>query len=166
MLQLFARKNALPRTLPVLAALGDDEAVRARLEESGERDEALAVLARLAILDEDNAEAAELRAKIEAEGASDLDKIERSIIEGVAALEADKLEVVLEVDGLTKRFGGITAVEDVSFTLQAGRILGLIGPNGAGKTTIFDLLSGLLPLDNGRIHLRNWSRSAAARSSS
>ncbi|MDQ3756863.1 MAG: ATP-binding cassette domain-containing protein [Actinomycetota bacterium] len=59
--------------------------------------------------------------------------------------------VVLEVAGLTKRFGGITAVDDVSFTLREGEILGLIGPNGAGKTTIFDLISGHLPLDEGRI---------------
>ena len=60
-------------------------------------------------------------------------------------------EPVLEVIGLTKRFGGITAVDDVSFTLDPGEILGLIGPNGAGKTTIFDLISGLLPLDGGRV---------------
>jgi len=60
--------------------------------ESGERDEALAILARLAILDEDNAEAAALRAKLEAQGASDLDKVERAIIEGVAAMEADQLD--------------------------------------------------------------------------
>jgi ABC-type branched-subunit amino acid transport system ATPase component/predicted MFS family arabinose efflux permease len=58
---------------------------------------------------------------------------------------------ILEVSNLSKRFGGITAVDDVSFTLAHGEILGLIGPNGAGKTTIFDLLSGLLPLDGGRI---------------
>ncbi|MCU1460794.1 MAG: transporter related [Acidimicrobiales bacterium] len=61
---------------------------------------------------------------------------------------------ILAVDGLTKRFGGITAVDDVSFTLDPGQILGLIGPNGAGKTTIFDLLSGHLPLDRGRIDFR------------
>jgi tetratricopeptide (TPR) repeat protein len=60
--------------------------------EAGERDEALAILSRLAILDEENAEAAVLRSKIEAEGASDLDKIELAIIEGVAALEADNLD--------------------------------------------------------------------------
>ena len=58
---------------------------------------------------------------------------------------------VLEVDSLTRRFGGITAVDDVSFTLAPNEILGLIGPNGAGKTTIFDLISGLLPADGGRI---------------
>ncbi|HEX5268624.1 MAG TPA: ATP-binding cassette domain-containing protein [Acidimicrobiales bacterium] len=61
---------------------------------------------------------------------------------------------VLEVDGLTRRFGGITAVNGVSFTLHDGEILGLIGPNGAGKTTIFDLLSGILPSDSGRIRLQ------------
>jgi ABC-type branched-subunit amino acid transport system ATPase component len=63
-------------------------------------------------------------------------------------------EPVLSVDGLSKRFGGITAVNDVTFELMPGEILGLIGPNGAGKTTIFDLLSGILPLDGGRIRLR------------
>jgi branched-chain amino acid transport system ATP-binding protein len=58
---------------------------------------------------------------------------------------------ILEVAGLTKRFGGITAVNDVTFDLAPGEILGLIGPNGAGKTTIFDLLSGLLSLDGGSV---------------
>jgi branched-chain amino acid transport system ATP-binding protein len=62
-------------------------------------------------------------------------------------------EPVLQVAALTKRFGGITAVDDVSFTLHAGEILGLIGPNGAGKTTIFDLVSGYLRGDAGRIVL-------------
>jgi branched-chain amino acid transport system ATP-binding protein len=62
---------------------------------------------------------------------------------------------VLEVSGLSKRFGGITAVDDVTFDLAPGQILGLIGPNGAGKTTIFDLISGLLPLDSGRIRFRD-----------
>jgi ABC-type branched-subunit amino acid transport system ATPase component len=61
---------------------------------------------------------------------------------------------VLQVEGLTRRFGGITAVDDVSFTVHKGETLGLIGPNGAGKTTVFDLLSGMLPPDGGRIRLR------------
>ena len=61
---------------------------------------------------------------------------------------------VLEVSGLTRRFGGITAVRNVGFTLYDGQILGLIGPNGAGKTTIFDLISGHLPNNGGRIVLR------------
>jgi ABC-type branched-subunit amino acid transport system ATPase component len=61
---------------------------------------------------------------------------------------------ILEVHAFTKRFGGITAVDDVSFTLHEGETLGLIGGNGAGKTTIFDLVSGLLPLDHGRLVLK------------
>ena len=59
----------------------------------------------------------------------------------------------LAVRGLTKRFGGIQAVNDTSFDLRAGEILGLIGPNGAGKTTIFDLISGFTKLDHGRVTL-------------
>jgi branched-chain amino acid transport system ATP-binding protein len=61
---------------------------------------------------------------------------------------------VLQVDGLTKRFGGISAVTDVSFTLHEDEILGLIGPNGAGKTTIFDMISGHLAQDGGRVRLQ------------
>ena len=75
----------------------------------------------------------------------------------VAAKEQAAPEIggpILEVKGLTKRFGGITAVDGVSFTLHEGETLGLIGGNGAGKTTIFDLVSGLLPLDHGRIALK------------
>ncbi|MEY2454254.1 MAG: hypothetical protein QOD92_3828 [Acidimicrobiaceae bacterium] len=67
------------------------------------------------------------------------------------AKNLDEAPVVLEVNGLTKRFGGITAVDDVTFQLRQGEILGLIGPNGAGKTTIFDIISGLLPIDGGRM---------------
>jgi branched-chain amino acid transport system ATP-binding protein len=59
--------------------------------------------------------------------------------------------VVLEVSELVKRFGGIRAVNDASFQLHEGEILGLIGPNGAGKTTIFDLISGFILPDAGRI---------------
>jgi ABC-type branched-subunit amino acid transport system ATPase component len=62
--------------------------------------------------------------------------------------------VVLEVNGLTKRFGGISAVNDVTFKLHDGEIIGLIGPNGAGKTTIFDILSGLLTPDQGVIRFQ------------
>jgi branched-chain amino acid transport system ATP-binding protein len=62
-------------------------------------------------------------------------------------------EPILEVRDLVKRFGGIRAVDDATFTLHANEILGLIGPNGAGKTTIFDLVSGFLLPDGGRIVL-------------
>jgi branched-chain amino acid transport system ATP-binding protein len=58
---------------------------------------------------------------------------------------------VLNVTGLTKRFGGFTAVSDVSFDVTAGEILGLIGPNGSGKSTIFNMLSGTLVPNAGSI---------------
>src|SRR5690606_29220855 len=69
------------------------------------------------------------------------------------AAEVLEAPPVLAVHGLTKRYGGVAAVSDVSFTLHQGQVLGLIGPNGAGKTTIFDLVSGFQPLDGGRVCL-------------
>jgi branched-chain amino acid transport system ATP-binding protein len=61
---------------------------------------------------------------------------------------------LLEVHGLSKRFGGLVAVNGLSFTLAQGEVLGLIGPNGAGKTTAFHLLSGFLRPDVGEVHFR------------
>ncbi len=61
------------------------------------------------------------------------------------------MTALLEVTGLSKRFAGVQALADVSFTLDAGRILGLFGPNGAGKTTCFQCLSGFLVPDRGRV---------------
>jgi branched-chain amino acid transport system ATP-binding protein len=58
---------------------------------------------------------------------------------------------VLEVKGLVKRFGGFTAVSNVSFKVAQGEILGLIGPNGSGKSTIFNMLSGTFPPSSGSI---------------
>jgi len=60
-------------------------------------------------------------------------------------------EPLLRVAGLTVRFGGIVALEDVSFDVTAGQIAGVIGPNGAGKTTLFNCLSRLYPFQGGRI---------------
>ena len=60
---------------------------------------------------------------------------------------------VLEVDGVSKHFGGIRAVNNASLKVGAGEIHALIGPNGAGKTTLFNLVSGLYPPDNGTIKL-------------
>jgi branched-chain amino acid transport system ATP-binding protein len=60
---------------------------------------------------------------------------------------------LLEVEQLTKRFGGLVANEDVSFTVRAGEIVGLIGPNGAGKTTVFNSLAGFFPPSSGSIRL-------------
>ncbi len=59
----------------------------------------------------------------------------------------------LKVSGLTVRFGGLTAVSDVSFSLKQAEIIGLIGPNGAGKTTLFSSLVGLQKLSAGNIYL-------------
>ncbi len=58
---------------------------------------------------------------------------------------------MLTVEGLTKRFGGFTAVNNVSFGVEQGEILGLIGPNGSGKSTIFNMLSGTLAPNRGSI---------------
>jgi branched-chain amino acid transport system ATP-binding protein len=58
---------------------------------------------------------------------------------------------MLQVEGLTKRFGGLVAVAEVSFRVQAGRVTSLIGPNGAGKTTLVNVISGVLPPDGGRV---------------
>src|SRR6185436_18136684 len=54
----------------------------------------------------------------------------------------------------TKRFGGLVAVRELSFEMRAGEILGLIGPNGAGKSTMFNLITGVLPADGGRVLFR------------
>jgi branched-chain amino acid transport system ATP-binding protein len=56
---------------------------------------------------------------------------------------------LLEVRGATRRFGGLVAVDGVSFQVQKKEIFGLIGPNGAGKTTLFNLITGLIPLSSG-----------------
>jgi branched-chain amino acid transport system ATP-binding protein len=58
---------------------------------------------------------------------------------------------MLRVSGLTKRFGGFTAVKDVSFAVEQGEILGLIGPNGSGKSTTFNCIAGLHPPSAGSI---------------
>ncbi len=61
--------------------------------------------------------------------------------------------ILLSVEGLSKSYGGVHAVRDVSFALTAGEILALIGPNGAGKSTCFDMLNGQNVPDAGRINL-------------
>lgn len=58
---------------------------------------------------------------------------------------------LLDVQGVSRRFGGLVAVDRLSFRVEAGEILAIIGPNGAGKTTLFNLLSGMLAADGGRI---------------
>jgi branched-chain amino acid transport system ATP-binding protein len=61
------------------------------------------------------------------------------------------MTALLELDAISKRFGGLRAVRDLSFTVQSGEILGLIGPNGAGKSTLFNLINGVFTPDTGRI---------------
>jgi branched-chain amino acid transport system ATP-binding protein len=63
-------------------------------------------------------------------------------------------EPVLRTENLTKRFGGLTAVDNLSISLAGGRVHAIIGPNGAGKTTFFNLVTGLLRPDSGRIFFR------------
>jgi len=60
-------------------------------------------------------------------------------------------EAILTVNSVTKCFGGLTAVDDVSFTVQKGEIVGLIGPNGAGKTTLFNVISGYYAPTKGSV---------------
>ncbi|MDY7578130.1 branched-chain amino acid ABC transporter ATP-binding protein/permease [Herbaspirillum sp. RTI4] len=69
----------------------------------------------------------------------------------------EKGEIILELVAARKQFGGLVAVNDVSFSVKAGEIVGLIGPNGAGKSTTFNLVTGVLPASGGKIHYRQQS---------
>ncbi|RLM56468.1 ABC transporter ATP-binding protein [Halobellus sp. Atlit-31R] len=69
-----------------------------------------------------------------------------------AATDSDR--AVLQTDGVTKRFGGLTAVDDVDVEVQKGEIVGLIGPNGAGKSTLFNCITGTLSADEGSVYLQ------------
>src|SRR5208337_996998 len=60
---------------------------------------------------------------------------------------------ILMLDGVSKHFGGLSVVEDLSFAVRRNSCTGLIGPNGAGKTTVFNLITGVYPIDAGRIVL-------------
>ena len=64
------------------------------------------------------------------------------------------MEDILQVEEVTRRFGGLTAVNQVNLTLQAGEIRALIGPNGAGKTSLFNLITGVLSCSSGRIRFK------------
>jgi ABC-type branched-subunit amino acid transport system ATPase component len=64
---------------------------------------------------------------------------------------------LLEVEGLSKHFGGVTAVDACSLSLQPGSITGLIGPNGSGKTTVFNLITGFISRDAGDVRLNSQS---------
>jgi branched-chain amino acid transport system ATP-binding protein len=61
---------------------------------------------------------------------------------------------LLEVENLTKHFGGLTAISNVSFRIDKGQVVGLIGPNGAGKTTLLRLITGILRPDSGKVRFK------------
>ncbi len=62
--------------------------------------------------------------------------------------------MILKVDGVTKKFGGLVAVNNISFEVKEGEILGIIGPNGAGKTTLFNVISGVYYPEEGKVWFR------------
>jgi ABC-2 type transport system ATP-binding protein len=72
---------------------------------------------------------------------------------------------LFEVNGLSKRFGRISALTDVGFHVRPGEVLGLIGPNGAGKSTLFECLAGVLPSDSGTVRADGKTVAASARHS-
>ena len=67
-------------------------------------------------------------------------------------MKATSTAPVLAIEGLTKRFGGLTAVDNFTLSFAPRRLHAIIGPNGAGKTTLFNLISGFLPSDQGRVY--------------
>jgi len=67
----------------------------------------------------------------------------------------EEKRIILDVQNMKKSFGGLMAVNDVSFQIMEGEILGMIGPNGAGKTTVFNLISGFLKPDAGLVRFRD-----------
>jgi len=77
-----------------------------------------------------------------------------------SAVPAPAAAPILEVERIGKRFGGLTALSDVSFSIARGEIYGLIGPNGAGKTTLFNVLTGIYRQDKGRVRFEGGALAA------
>jgi branched-chain amino acid transport system permease protein len=83
-------------------------------------------------------------------------------VSGEPGREARGEAGVLEIRGVTKRFGGLVVLRDVSFVVRPGEIVGLIGPNGAGKTTLFNIVTGVLPPTSGEVTYRGVAIAGAA----
>jgi len=58
---------------------------------------------------------------------------------------------LLELENITKRFGGLVAVASVSLEIEAGELIGIVGPNGSGKTTLYNVISGVYPPEEGKV---------------
>ena len=71
---------------------------------------------------------------------------------------SDTSQPLLEVDHVTMQFGGLVALNDVSFQIRTGEILGLIGPNGAGKTTCFNVMTGVYQATSGQVRFQEIGR--------
>jgi branched-chain amino acid transport system ATP-binding protein len=94
-----------------------------------------------------------------AQAASDLD-IEEAVAEGAAPereIDVALGDDIMVIENLSVKFGGLVALDDVSFTIKRGEILGLIGPNGAGKTTCFNAMTGVYKPSGGRVLLEGRS---------
>ncbi len=85
----------------------------------------------------------------------EIDPAEAELILASATVEEVATAPILAAHNVTKRFGGLVAVNDVSFTIPDGSIVSLIGPNGAGKTTFFNIIAGIYDPTSGRIAIRN-----------
>jgi branched-chain amino acid transport system permease protein len=85
-------------------------------------------------------------------GVKSISIVERSL-PVTSSSEEDKGAIALETRGLVKHFGGIKAVDGLDLKVKRGQITALIGPNGAGKTTVFNLVTGALPMDKGKVYL-------------
>ena len=68
---------------------------------------------------------------------------------------------MITIDSLTKKYGGITVVHDITFTARPGRVTGFLGPNGAGKSTTIKMLTGILMPSGGRVRVAGVARTAA-----
>ena len=110
----------------------------------------------------DETEAAAAEAEGAADGATELggttEAVRDEVADLVAAVQAERGDdapagAVLELDKVTIRFGGITALHDVSLSVRRGEIFGIIGPNGAGKTTIFNCITGVYEPNEGKVLL-------------